>query len=175
MTALEGDGPTPTQRIVLVVAAVVLVGALLAAFLTSSLADGLMGRDDDGGAPAADTRSQGSSPTTTPAEDTSSSSDPGTTASSTPPSTAAGGADAEAAIGILRDYLTRCTVDAGLTADQIAGFTYDTTPADTPTRFYVTANESDGASATWTVEVTTRELVGADQLAQDILTGCPPG
>ena len=174
MTAPEGDGPTPTQRIVLGVAAVVLVGALLAAFLTSSLADGLLGRDDDGGTTAADTRSQGSS-TTTPAEDTSSSSDPGTTASSAPPSITAGGADAEAAIGILRDYLTRCTVDAGLTADQIAGFAYATTPADTPTRFYVTANESDGASATWTVEVTTRELVGADQLAQDILTGCPPG
>ncbi len=171
MTAPYDDGPTPTQRIVLVAAAVVLVGALLAAFLTSSLADGLLGRDDGDGPAAADTRSPAPTASTSPTTPTSSASpsSPGTTETST------AGADGKAAIAIVRAYLEGCTVAAGLSADSIASFTYATTPADTPTRFYVTASEPDAATATWTVEVTTRELVGADQLAQDILGTCPPG
>ena len=181
VTAPHDEGPTPTQRIVLVAAAVVVVGALLGAFLTSSLADGLMGRDDGDGPAAADTRSPGSTASTSPTTPTSSaspSSTTGPTGTTTAPSTTAtpaAGADGEAAIGIVRAYLEGCTVNAGLPADSIAAFSYATTPADTPTRFYVTASEPDGATATWAVEVATRELVGADQLAQDILITCPPG
>jgi hypothetical protein len=177
VTATREEGPNRNERIVLVVAAVVLVGALVGAFLTSSLADGLMGRDDDGGPTTADTRPSGSSPSTTTASGATTTSSPGPTATSTAPSTTtattASAADGDAAIAILRAYLERCTVDAGLPAESIAEFQYATTPADTPTRVYVTANEPDGATATWTVDVTTRELVGADQLAQDILATCP--
>ena len=181
VTGPHDEGPTPTQRIVLVAAAVVLVGALLGAFLTSSLADGLLGRDDGDGPAAADTRSPGSTASTspaTPASGASPSSTTGPTGTTTVPSTTAttatAGADGEAAIGIVRAYLEGCVVTAGLPADSIAAFSYSHMPADTPTRFYVTASEPDAATATWTVEVATREIVGADQLAQDILVSCPP-
>jgi hypothetical protein len=176
-TAPDDEGPTPAQRVVLVVAAVVLVGALVGAFLTSSLADGLLGRDDGDGSTAAETRPPASNPTTTGAG-TASSSAPGTsstTATSSAPSTSASPGAEQLAVGIIRDMLRRCSDAAGLLPEGIANFTYDTVPADTPTRFYVTVTEAEGASATWLADTTSGEIIGAEPLAQDILAGCPPG
>jgi hypothetical protein len=171
------DGPTRAQRAVLVVASVVLVGALLGAFLTSSLADGLLGRDDGDGGAAVDTRPDGSTTGSTAANG-SGSSVPGATG--TAPSTAAPSPtpavpDAQVAVGIIRDLLQRCSEASGLLPEGIANLTYDPVPADTPTRFYVTVAEAPGATATFVADVGTRDVQGADQLAMDILAGCPAG
>ena len=159
----------------LVVASVVLVVALLGAFLTSSLADGLLGRDDGDGGAAVDTLPDGSTTGSTAAGG-SASSVPGSAAPSTAaPSSTAAVRDAQVAVGIIRDLLLRCSESSGVLPEGIANLTYDTVPADTPTRIYVTVAEAGGNSATFVADVTTREVQGADQVAQDILLGCPAG
>ena len=142
------------------VTSVVLVGALLGAFLTSSLADSLLGRAD-GDNPTLAGDSSAPSVTRGPTESSGS-------------TTTASGRQAQRAVGIVRSVLLRCGKNTTLVPEGVANLTYETVPADSPTRFYVTVAKAPATTATWFVDVGTGDITGADPLATDIVSGCPP-
>lgn len=179
----QRSGSNRKEIFVLIVASVVLVAALVGAFVTWR-------GGDDGGADArdilttTDSTKGGASSSVAPSTSKPSSgsrkpsSRTTTTAPSTPATTppadgggAGGGRDQ--AIALVKTNLEACVQAQGIPIESLSAVTYSAAPGSGPSVFKVTATgASPEGAATWSVDVAAGTMTGDEQFAQAISDGC---